>query len=396
MMVVRTTTLVTLFLALAIPASSSATIATIQQSEFTSTVLDEVVTLQIALPLGYEEATRSYPVLYVLDGNFFMNQAVSAVDFLSTPRYMHAMIPSYIVVGITTEDRDHDFTPTHDEEYDGMAFPTSGGAEKFRRFLMEELVPFVDSNHRTADRKVLSGWSLGGLFTTWTYLKYPESFDSYLAISPSLWWDDMVVCEWVKDQAANPGLSPRRLTVTLGGLERAPMDESVKDYFLPLMKSHGISSNLEYVEIAGEGHNSSPLIAFQKGLVSLHRMTMIPDEIVQGDLTILAQHLIEMAGNYGLHTDDPDEAGQFLIKRTLNLGSYEIGMQIARILADRVTVTPRSMVAVGEMAFRLNRYDTSVEAFKTAIAREEALDEPDPDELKYFQEYLEWIEARID
>jgi len=392
MKIVRTTTLLALFLTLA----SSTAMAAVQQSEFASTILDESVTLQIALPLGYAETTRDYPVLYVLDGNFFMNQAVSAVDFLSTPRYMNAMIPSFIVVGITTGDRNHDFTPTHDAEYDGMAFPTSGGAEEFHRFLMNELIPFIDTNHRTADQKILSGWSLGGLFTTWTYLQHPASFDSYLAISPSLWWDDMVVGEWVKEVAANQGFSPRRLTVTLGSLERAPMDESVKDTFLPLMKSRGAGSNLAYIEITDEGHNTSPLIAYQKGLVSLHRLDMIPEEIATGDLSVLNRHLVERAATQGLRTDDPGEAGQFLVKLAVEQGTYEIGMQIAVILADRVTVTPRSMVAVGEMAFRLNRYEDSIAAFKKAIAREEALAEPDPEEQKYFNEYLEWIEARVD
>lgn len=53
------------------------------------------------------------------------------------------------------------------------------------------------------------------------------------------------------------------------------------------------------------------------------------------------------------------------------------------------------MVAVGELLFRLNNFPESVAAFETAIAREEALDDPDPKELQFFQEYLEWIQARI-
>ena len=396
MKVLRIPTMITLFLAFQVAAMATAAVPEVSASKFESTILDEVVALQIALPAGYGETTRDYPVLYLLDGNFFMTQAVSAVDFLATPKYMNPVIPGYIIVGISTADRDHDFTPTHDEEYDGMAFPTSGGAQTFWRFMTEELIPFVDSGYRTTDMRILTGWSLGGLFTIWTYLEHPESFGSYLAISPSLWWDDMAVCELALRLAEEHGLGARRLTVTLGGLERAPMDESVKGTFVPQMKSQGPSSSFDYVEIEGEGHNTSPLIALHKGLVSLHRMTMIPDTVVERGADALAEFLIDLAAARGLRTDDPGAAGRFLIKLTVEQGAYDVGMQIATILAEQVAVTPRSMVAVGEMAFRLNRYEESVMAFRTAIAREEALEKPDPEELKYFQEYLEWVQSRID
>lgn len=367
----------------------------ISQSEFASEILGEVVALQVALPMGYGESSREYPVMYLLDGNFFMTQAVSAVDFLSTPKYTNPLIPGYIVVGITTKDRDHDFTPSHAEKYEDMPFPTSGGAEDFWRFLSQELIPFIDSSHRTSDSRILAGWSLGGLFTTWTYLEHPDSFSGYLAISPSLWWDDMVVCGWAKEKAEEHGLSTRLLTVTLGGLERAPMDTSVKGIFVPQMMSQGDNSNFDYIEIEGEGHNSSPLIALHKGLVSLHRMTMIPASVVDGDPAVLAERLIEMATGRGLRTDDPGVAGEFLIKLAVDQGAYEVGLQIAKVLAEKVTVTPRSMIAVGEMAFRLNRFEESVAAFRAAIAREQAQEQPDPEQLKYFQEYLDWILEKI-
>ena len=37
---------------------------------------------------------------------------------------------------------------------------------------------------------MLIGQSLGGLLATEILLKYPEMFNKYLIISPSIWWDD--------------------------------------------------------------------------------------------------------------------------------------------------------------------------------------------------------------
>ena len=111
----------------------------IEESKLPSTVLNDAVKICVGLPVGYVDSNESYPVLYLLDGEFFMNQALSAVDFLANPKYMDRTAPMYIVVGITTTDRNRDFTPTHDKLHDGMSFPTSGGAEDFHRFLTEEL-----------------------------------------------------------------------------------------------------------------------------------------------------------------------------------------------------------------------------------------------------------------
>ena len=73
-------------------------------------------------------------------------------------------------------------------------------------------------------RDILFGHSLGGLFVLHTMYKHPDAFQTWLALSPSVWWDDRSVLkdepgfvDWVK--TTHPDL---KLFVAVGRLEQVP------------------------------------------------------------------------------------------------------------------------------------------------------------------------------
>ena len=99
-------------------------------------------------------------------------------------------MPKTIVVGIANIDRKHDLTfPTAVDDLK-KNYPTTGGSEKFIRFIEHELQPFITKNYKVSDKKYLLGQSLGGLLATEILFKKPELFTHYIITSPSLWWDD--------------------------------------------------------------------------------------------------------------------------------------------------------------------------------------------------------------
>jgi predicted alpha/beta superfamily hydrolase len=70
------------------------------------------------------------------------------------------------------------------------------GANHFLSFLRTELFPFVEANYRgDPERRILSGWSFGGLFGLHTLFRQPESFSDYLILSPSIWWDEKTILQ---------------------------------------------------------------------------------------------------------------------------------------------------------------------------------------------------------
>ena len=65
----------------------------------------------------------------------------------------------------------------------------SGGGEAFMKFIGDELAPHIDSLYPTMPYRMLIGHSLGGITVINTLLHHTALFRGYIAIDPSMWWD---------------------------------------------------------------------------------------------------------------------------------------------------------------------------------------------------------------
>jgi predicted alpha/beta superfamily hydrolase len=140
-----------------------------------STILDEDRTLLVNLPRGYEATAIGYPVIYILYGGQIRNyfpEALYITTLLGTTR-----MPPVILVGIANTERYHDYLP-----FDREGNPA--GADRFLRFMVEEAIPFVEANYRTADFRILVGPQAGGTFGLYTLTERPETFDVYILNNP--------------------------------------------------------------------------------------------------------------------------------------------------------------------------------------------------------------------
>ena len=165
-----------------------------------SAVLGEERTILVRVPPGYETNKLRYPVLYMTDGNAHIGHTSSTVEFLARNGRMSELI----VVGIINTDRTRDLSPTHVKTTvaggnSALQFPTSGGADKFLKFIETELIPEIEKRYRVHQYRILAGHSLGGLFTIHTMVSRPELFNSYVAVSPALQWDNQVVVKRAED-----------------------------------------------------------------------------------------------------------------------------------------------------------------------------------------------------
>lgn len=173
------------------------TIDTIQ-----SKILNETRTLLIHVPKGGED--ERFPVLYILDGESHFYSAVGIV------KQMAGVIPDMIVVGVTNTVRDRDLTPTAVKGKD-----PSGGGENFMAFIEKELIPYVDSRYPAAPYRVFSGHSLGGLMVMDAFFNHTNLFNAYIAIDPSLWWDNQHWIKKYKDELPNRNFNNKSLFVAI-------------------------------------------------------------------------------------------------------------------------------------------------------------------------------------
>lgn len=169
------------------------------QDSIYSETLQEMRKIEVIYPKGYNPAAADkYEVLYCLEG--IPGFAKVEYNFLTGEGF----IPNMVLVGLPNSVRngvnmrDRDFTPTH-------TYGETGGADRFLTFLKKELLPYIQAHYAVKSKgHTLYGGSLSGLFAVYTFLKEPALFTSYIAIDPSLWWDNFYLIKEARQFIANP------------------------------------------------------------------------------------------------------------------------------------------------------------------------------------------------
>jgi predicted alpha/beta superfamily hydrolase len=170
-----------------------------------SNILKENRKIWVHVPDDYSPdgifAKQRYPVVYLLDGDDMnFSSVVSIVQQLGGGSG-NTMFPQMIVAGIVNTDRTRDLTPTHVSAapmLDSMSAAHSGGGENFISFIQQELIPHIDSLYPTAPYRLLIGHSFGGLMVIHALINHNNLFNSYVAIDPSMFWDNQKLLKQTK------------------------------------------------------------------------------------------------------------------------------------------------------------------------------------------------------
>jgi predicted alpha/beta superfamily hydrolase len=189
-----------------------------------SEILGDTREINIWAPPGFEESRAPGAILYVLDGA--LDQDFKHIAGLGELCALSWTCETTIIVGIQTKDRQHELTPAATDPRFVKGFPQAGGASDFRRFIAEEVRPFVEKRYDPAPRSAVMGESLAGLFVVDTLLEAPTLFDDYIAISPSLWWDAGRVSAGAPAKLAAPAVSGRRLYMAMAN-EGGTMEQGI-------------------------------------------------------------------------------------------------------------------------------------------------------------------------
>lgn len=219
------------------------------------------------LPPGYDvQTSRRYPVVYFHDGQNVFDGATSfirgqewradeAADRLIRSRRLE---PFVMVAVANTADRVDEYT----HEPGG---PRGGGrSDDYFRFLLEELMPFVDAHYRTRhepEHTAVIGSSLGGLAALDLGLAHPERFGLVGCVSPAVWWADTAIVRRVRTGAK----APLRVWVDIG-TEESTGDSTGRKVWLDharflrdalVQKGWREGEDLHYEEVEGARHNEA-------------------------------------------------------------------------------------------------------------------------------------------
>jgi predicted alpha/beta superfamily hydrolase len=241
---------------------------------FTSKILHNTRMLRVWLPANYgspRNAHRTYPVLYLQDGqNLFDDATSDAGEWHVDETVDHLVgsfkIPPMIVVGIDYpgQQRSSEYLPyfdPHHKQYD-VPVPKELRGKDYGAFLLTEVMPFIEKKYRVsrgAENTGIGGASYGGVLSLYTALQHPGVFGHVLVESPVLGVGDG---QLLKDAEKATQL-PQKMFVAMGTREtkdteyNAQLIKSVEELQSILRKKGMGPDRLKIVVDEGAAHNEA-------------------------------------------------------------------------------------------------------------------------------------------
>lgn len=271
-----------------------------------SNVLNEDRAILVRMPAAAQGKKDKYAVLYLADGDGHINEVGAIIDFLVSQNRCAPLI----VVGIPNTDRTRDLTPTHGDAKgpDGailQTFPTSGGGDKFLEFIQTELFPEIEKRYPTQHYRIFAGHSLGGLLAIHALIAHSDMFNAYIAVSPSLQWDDQHTLHQAQQFFAKQKELDKTLFFSLGneGATPNPMGDSfdqLQKLFTTTTPKGFIVRSARYPD---EDHGSTTFLAHYAGLRTVFDGWVMPrdpkDGLPMGGLKGVEQHYRELSERFG-------------------------------------------------------------------------------------------------
>lgn len=250
-----------------------------------------------------EAPAAGWPVLYLLDGNAVFATAVDAIRVQAAwPLGTGIAEAAIVAVGYPTDAaydsvrRSWDYGPPPGVTYpphtaDGPDVRT-GGADRFLAFLEDEVKPEI-ARRIAVDtaQQALFGHSFGGLFVLHALFNRPEAFSAWIAVSPSIYWEDF--CLAASQERFERAPTPARVLISAGEYEQqlAPFQIGAADE-ANRRAAHARSRTVDHAQAMAER------LAALDGVTSLFEM--IPGETHMSVLPTAINQAIRFAfGTYG-------------------------------------------------------------------------------------------------
>ncbi|MVM36922.1 esterase family protein [Spirosoma sp. HMF3257] len=149
-----------------------------------SVPLKRIVHLDIVLPPAYQASSKTYPVLYLNDGQDLGRlKMTSVLDSL----YQKQAIQPFVLVAIHAGDRIQEYGTAAQADY----MHRGSKAGLYTDFILTELLPYIKKHYHVSTdpaKSVFAGFSLGGLSAFDIVFHHPERFSRVGVFSGSFWW----------------------------------------------------------------------------------------------------------------------------------------------------------------------------------------------------------------
>ncbi len=171
--------------------STAAANVIILAQNYTIPQLNRTRRISIYLPPNYATSNKTYPVLYMHDGQNVFDIATSFSGEWKVDESLNQLFTNgdqgIIVVAIDNggSERLNEYSPWVNSRYGG------GQGDEYIKFIVETLKPNIDATYRTkSDRENtgIMGSSMGGLISLYAAIEYQNIFSKAGILSPAFWF----------------------------------------------------------------------------------------------------------------------------------------------------------------------------------------------------------------
>jgi len=161
------------------PAVPSGTLS--EDISFESEAMGYAIDVRVYTPAG-APGEAGYPVLYITDGSDFWDPEMGATTVVLDNLIGAGRIEPVMAVFADAWDPAH---TANRRETEFLGRPVD-----YARFVVEELMPWVDGAYPTdprRERRAIVGTSYGGVWAAFVSTLYPEAFGNVVLFSPAFW-----------------------------------------------------------------------------------------------------------------------------------------------------------------------------------------------------------------
>lgn len=211
----------------------------VQKFEFRFSPAGEDRRIHLYLPDDYDASDERYPVLYMFDGhNLYFDADATYGKSLGLKEFLDNWGKKLIVVGIECSNEDlqrvHEYCPY--QITSAIYGEVKGRGDATVVWIVDELKPYIDKTYRTyafREATAIAGYSMGGMLTLYTVLRYNDVFSKAAVISPSI----VPAIEKFREEVQDELSADTRIFFSWGTAEYAhEYNELVAKYILELEK----------------------------------------------------------------------------------------------------------------------------------------------------------------
>jgi predicted alpha/beta superfamily hydrolase len=292
-------------------------------------------------------------------------------------------MPQMIVVGIANTDRTRDLTPSKGTltRPDGrvLQFPSAGGADAFLEFIATELIPHVDTRYPSAPFRIFAGHSFGGLFALHALVTRPETFAAYIAVSPTVLWDDSRILRRMSDLLRDRRDLKKTLVVTIGD---EPSLRPGFDALQERLESGPTPPGFQFAmtRMPDEDHGSVVLRSHYLALRKIFDGWQLPIDpatgLMRGTFEDTQRHYARLTERFGYPALPPEEAINGLGYNALEAKNVSLALKYFEWNVQMYADSPNVYDSLADALEADGRLEAARDRLQEAVRRGEANKDP--------------------